>query len=81
VNYRCNPFSAAALLPSSKPASKPFECLHEVKLIVDLIYRGGLSYMRYSCSNTAEYGDYIAGPRIVTNESLCISDHRPSNPG
>jgi ketol-acid reductoisomerase len=43
-----------------------FECLHEVKLIVDLMYEGGLSYMRYSISNTAEYGDYITGPKIIT---------------
>jgi ketol-acid reductoisomerase len=42
-----------------------FECLHELKLIVDLFYRGGLSMMRYSVSNTAEFGDYYAGPRIV----------------
>jgi len=42
-----------------------FECVHEVKLIVDLIYQGGLSYMRYSISDTAEYGDYVFGPRIV----------------
>ena len=46
-----------------------FECLHELKLIVDLIYRGGLSYMRYSISDTAEHGDYTAGPRIVTDET------------
>jgi len=46
-----------------------FECLHELKLIVDLIYEGGLSYMRYSVSDTAEYGDYTRGPRIVTNET------------
>ncbi len=46
-----------------------FECLHEVKLIVDLIYEGGLSYMRYSVSDTAEYGDYTRGPRIVTAET------------
>lgn len=44
-----------------------FECLHELKLIVDLIYEGGLSYMRYSISDTAEYGDYTRGPRIVTD--------------
>jgi ketol-acid reductoisomerase len=44
-----------------------FECLHEVKLIVDLIYEGGLSYMRYSVSDTAEYGDYTRGPRIVND--------------
>jgi ketol-acid reductoisomerase len=42
-----------------------FECIHEVKLIVDLIYQGGLSDMRYSISNTAEYGDYVSGPRII----------------
>jgi ketol-acid reductoisomerase len=46
-----------------------FECLHELKLIVDLIYEGGLSYMRYSVSDTAEYGDYTRGPRIVTAET------------
>jgi len=46
-----------------------FECLHELKLIVDLFYRGGLSLMRYSVSNTAEFGDYYAGPRIVTDET------------
>jgi ketol-acid reductoisomerase len=43
-----------------------FECLHELKLIVDLMYRGGLGYMRYSVSDTAEYGDYTGGPRIIT---------------
>jgi ketol-acid reductoisomerase len=46
-----------------------FECLHELKLIVDLIYEGGLSYMRYSVSDTAEYGDYTRGPRIVTSRT------------
>jgi ketol-acid reductoisomerase len=46
-----------------------FECLHEVKLIVDLIYEGGLGYMRYSVSDTAEYGDYSRGPRIVNPET------------
>ncbi len=45
-----------------------FECLHEVKLIVDLIYEGGMANMRYSISNTAEYGDYTRGPRIITDE-------------
>jgi ketol-acid reductoisomerase len=49
------------------PEMAYFECLHEVKLIVDLIYEGGLSYMRYSVSDTAEYGDYTRGPRIVTS--------------
>jgi len=46
-----------------------FECLHEVKLIVDLIYEGGLANMRYSISNTAEYGDYTRGTRIITEET------------
>ncbi|HRN19549.1 MAG TPA: ketol-acid reductoisomerase, partial [Trueperaceae bacterium] len=46
-----------------------FECLHEVKLIVDLIYEGGMERMRYSVSNTAEFGDYRSGPRIVTEET------------
>jgi ketol-acid reductoisomerase len=46
-----------------------FECLHELKLIVDLIYEGGLGYMRYSVSDTAEYGDYVTGPRIITAET------------
>src|SRR6202142_1966060 len=46
-----------------------FECLHEVKLIVDLIYEGGLGYMRYSVSDTAEYGDYTRGPRIVNQQT------------
>jgi ketol-acid reductoisomerase len=46
-----------------------FECLHEVKLIVDLIYEGGIANMNYSVSNTAEYGEYVSGPRIVTTET------------
>ncbi|HSW51914.1 MAG TPA: ketol-acid reductoisomerase [Sulfuricaulis sp.] len=46
-----------------------FECLHELKLIVDLIYEGGLSYMRYSVSDTAEYGDYTRGPRIINEQT------------
>src|SRR5262249_21276290 len=46
-----------------------FECLHELKLIVDLIYEGGLAYMRYSVSDTAEYGDYTRGPRIVNQQT------------
>ena len=52
-----------------QPEVAYFECMHELKLIVDLIYRGGLSYMRYSISDTAEHGDYTAGPRIVTDET------------
>ncbi len=46
-----------------------FECLHELKLIVDLIYEGGMGYMRYSVSDTAEYGDYMIGPRIITDQT------------
>jgi ketol-acid reductoisomerase len=52
-----------------QPEIAYFECLHELKLIVDLMYRGGLSYMRYSISDTAEYGDYTGGPRLVTAET------------
>jgi ketol-acid reductoisomerase len=51
------------------PEMAYFECLHETKLIVDLIYEGGLANMRYSVSNTAEYGDYSTGPRIITAET------------
>lgn len=52
-----------------QPESAYFECLHELKLIVDLINQGGLSYMRYSISDTAEYGDYMIGKRIITDET------------
>jgi ketol-acid reductoisomerase len=52
-----------------QPEIAYFECLHELKLIVDLIYRGGLNYMRYSISTTAEWGDYTAGPQIITEET------------
>lgn len=52
-----------------QPEMAYFECMHELKLIVDLFYEGGLSYMRYSVSNTAEYGDYTRGPRIITDET------------
>ena len=48
------------------PEMAYFECLHEVKLIVDLIYEGGIANMRYSISNTAEYGDYTRGERVIT---------------
>jgi ketol-acid reductoisomerase len=51
------------------PEMAYFECLHEVKLIVDLIYEGGIANMRYSISNTAEYGDYTRGPRVITDET------------
>jgi ketol-acid reductoisomerase len=52
-----------------QPEIAYFECLHELKLIVDLMYQGGLSYMRYSVSDTAEYGDYVCGPRIITEQT------------
>ena len=52
-----------------QPEIAYFECMHELKLIVDLMYRGGLSYMRYSISDTAEHGDYTGGPRLVTDET------------
>jgi ketol-acid reductoisomerase len=48
-----------------QPEIAYFECFHELKLIVDLLYQGGLSYMRYSVSDTAEYGDYTRGPRVI----------------
>ena len=51
------------------PEMAYFECLHEVKLIVDLIYEGGIANMNYSISNTAEYGEYVSGPRLVTAET------------
>ena len=51
------------------PRNAYFECIHEVKLIVDLIYQSGFAGMRYSISNTAEYGDYITGPKIITDET------------
>jgi len=52
-----------------QPEVAYFECMHELKLIVDLFYQGGLNYMRYSVSDTAEYGDYVAGPKIITDET------------
>ena len=52
-----------------QPEVAYFECLHELKLIVDLFYQGGLNYMRYSVSDTAEYGDYTAGPQVINAES------------
>ena len=52
-----------------QPEMAYFECCHEMKLITDLINQGGLTYMRFSCSDTAEYGDYVSGPRIVTEET------------
>ena len=52
-----------------QPEVAYFECMHEMKLIVDLFYQGGLAYMRYSVSDTAEYGDYTRGPRVVTDQT------------
>jgi ketol-acid reductoisomerase len=52
-----------------QPEAAYFECLHETKLIVDLLYEGGLSYMRYSISDTAEWGDYTAGPKVINEQS------------
>lgn len=52
-----------------EPESAYFECLHEMKLIIDLVNQGGLSYMRYSISDTAEYGDYVTGSRIITEDT------------
>src|SRR5690606_36024928 len=52
-----------------QPEIAYFECVHEMKLIVDLINQGGFAYMRYSISDTAEYGDYITGKRIITEET------------
>ena len=65
-----------------QPESAYFECLHELKLIVDLIYRGGLAYMRYSISDTAEWGDYVSGPRVINDESRKAMKADPDrNPG
>lgn len=52
-----------------QPEVAYFECMHELKLIVDLIYRGGLNYMRYSVSDTAEHGDYTSGPKVITEDT------------
>ena len=66
------------------PEMAYFECVHEVKLIVDLIYQGGLDYMRYSISNTAEYGDLTRGPRIVNAKTKAemkkILERNPGRP-
>jgi ketol-acid reductoisomerase len=55
-----------------QPELAYFECMHELKLIVDLMYQGGLNYMRYSVSDTAEYGDYVAGPQIIGKEARTV---------
>jgi ketol-acid reductoisomerase len=59
------------------PEMAYFECLHEVKLIVDLMYEGGIANMRYSISNTAEYGDITTGPRIITVRDQGRDEARP----
>ena len=71
-----------------QPEIAYFECLHELKLIVDLMYEGGMAKMRDSISNTAEYGDYVTGPRIVTDETTrrdgagsCGTSSPASSPG
>ena len=51
------------------PEMAYFECIHEMKMIIDLIYAKGFGMMRYSISNTAEYGDYVSGPKVITKES------------
>ena len=56
------------------PEMAYFECLHELKLIVDLIYEGGIANMNYSISNNAEYGEYVTGPRIVTDETKKVDE-------
>ena len=58
------------------PEMAYFECLHEVKLIVDLIYEGGIANMNYSISNNAEYGEYVTGPKIVTAETKKVDEGR-----
>ena len=74
----CDPDRVSALVKAAfetlvdagyQPEIAYFECMHELKLIVDLFYQGGLGYMRYSVSDTAEYGDYTRGPRIVTEQT------------
>ena len=66
------------------PEMAYFECVHEVKLIVDLIYEGGIANMNYSVSNTAEYGEYVSGPRVVDDETKAemkrILDRHPVRP-
>jgi ketol-acid reductoisomerase len=52
-----------------QPENAYFECVHEMKLIIDLVIKGGLNFMRYSISDTAEYGDYTVGKRIITDET------------
>jgi ketol-acid reductoisomerase len=62
-----------------QPEIAYFECLHELKLIVDLVYQGGLSYMRYSVSDTAEWGDYVSGPKVITDDTRAAMKEILSN--
>src|SRR5207249_11979925 len=62
-------FPYTTLFRSYAPEMAYFECLHELKLIVDLIYEGGIANMNYSISNNAEYGEYVSGPKIVTAQT------------
>jgi ketol-acid reductoisomerase len=62
-----------------QPEVAYFECMHELKLIVDLFYQGGLNFMRYSVSDTAEYGDYIAGPKIINEQSIAAMQQLLAN--
>src|SRR5438874_382544 len=57
-----------------QPELAYFETLHELKLIVDLMYQGGLNYMRFSVSDTAEYGDYVSGPRVTEGAKVAMKD-------
>ena len=57
-----------------QPELAYFETMHELKLIVDLMYRGGLNFMRFSVSDTAEYGDYVSGPRIIKGVTVTMQD-------
>ncbi len=61
----CSPASRCSPRPGYQPEVAYFECLHELKLIVDLMYEGGIAKQRWSVSDTAEYGDYVSGPRII----------------
>jgi len=56
-------------MPATSPEMAYFECLHELKLIVDLMYEGGIANMNYSISNNAEYGEYVTGPEVINAES------------
>ena len=73
----CRPASRRWSRPATSPRSAYFECLHEVKLIVDLMYEEGIAGMRYSISDTAEYGDLTRGPRIITADDQGRDEEDP----